>query len=74
MYYVAMEKHTDHLAAAACLIIRGEQRVAEQMMRVEKLAAAGFDTTDAESFLETLMLTLALMYKHLQIERTYTPH
>ena len=64
-----MTIHENHLAAARRLVIEGEQRVAQQMMRIEKLAADGLDTTDAERFLETLKQALALMYIHLLVER-----
>ena len=47
-----MAIHENYLAAARRHVIEGEQRVAQQMMRIEKIATAGLDTTDAEKFLK----------------------
>ncbi len=56
----------DHLALAERHIIEGEQRVAQQHARIKELAAAGHDTSAAETFLKTLLDTLDLMYTHRQ--------
>lgn len=66
-----MTNPNDHLALAERHVREGEQRVAQQIARIEQLAADGHDTTGAEKFLETLMQSLALMRQHLQLERAH---
>lgn len=62
------ESNEDHLAQAERHVREGERRVAEQRGRVAKLAADGYDTTEAEKFLRTLVESLTIMRQHLQIE------
>jgi hypothetical protein len=62
-----------YLAQAERRVVESELRVTKQMMFIETLAAAGFDTTWAEKLLEVMMQWLTLMYERLHIVRAYTP-
>lgn len=60
-------REDEHLALAQRHVAEGEQRVAQQMRLVDRLATDGRDTADAAKFLETLMQSLAVMRDHLQL-------
>lgn len=62
MFHLALERR--HLAKADLDIAEGEKRITKQMIRIETMRQSGFDTAEAEKFLETLQETLAAWQEH----------
>jgi hypothetical protein len=63
-----MTHRTNHaLAVAECCIVAGEQRVAQQIARIQRLSSIGYGTAEAELFLEALETSLTVLYSLRQL-------
>ena len=63
-----MTNPTNHaLAVAERCIVEGEERVAQQIARIQRLSRMGYGTAEAEMFLQALETSLTVLYRLRQL-------